>query len=132
MPLPTFYCRTYNGLGFKVLLLLLSTKTNNKIVLTDERTDRRVVCKIVFSITFNVSFWYSKEPSHREDSFENHKCLSEHIIVDLRIISKLTSKLNIKKRAAKCHLNGILWADGCVSEIVCWLGLIVMTCKTKR
>ena len=36
-------------------------------------------------------------------------------MVDLRTISKLTSKLNIKKRArigppAKCHLNGILWA----------------------
>ena len=25
------------------------------------------MCKIVFSITFNVSFWCSKEPSHRED-----------------------------------------------------------------
>ena len=35
-------------------MLLLSTKTNNKIVLTDERTDGRAVCKIVFSITFNV------------------------------------------------------------------------------
>ena len=54
------------------------------------------MCKIVFSITFNVSFWCSKEPSHREDSFEHQKCLSENIIVDLRIISKLTSKLNIK------------------------------------
>ena len=51
-------------------MLLLSTKTNNKIVQTDERSDGRVVCKIVFSITFNVSFWCSKEPSHREDSFE--------------------------------------------------------------
>ena len=66
------------------------------------------MCKIVFSITFNVSFRYSKELSHLEDSFEHQKCLSEHIIVDLRIISKL----NIKKRArvdppAKCHLNGI-------------------------
>ena len=49
------------------------------------------------SITFNARFWCSKEPSHREDSFENQKCLSENIIVDLRIISKLTSKLNIKK-----------------------------------
>ena len=57
----------------------------------------QVVCKIVFSITLNVSFWYSKEPSHREDSFEHQKCLSENIIVDLRIVSKLTSKLNIKK-----------------------------------
>ena len=54
------------------------------------------MCKIVFSITFNVSFWYSKEPSHREDSFEHQKCLSENITVDLRIVSKLTSKLNIK------------------------------------
>ena len=78
-------------------MLLLSTKTNNKIVRTDERTDGRVVCKIVFSITFNVSFWCSKEPSHHEDSFEHQKCLSENIKVDLRIISKLTSKLNIKK-----------------------------------
>ena len=47
-------------------MLLLSTKTNNKIVQTDERTDGRAVCKIVFSITFKVSFWCSKEPSHRE------------------------------------------------------------------
>ena len=106
------------------------------------------MCKIVLSITFNVSFWCSKEPSHREDSFEHKKCLSKNIIVDLfiysfiylsylRIVSKLTSKLNIKKRArvglpAKCHLNGILWADRCGSDIVCWLGLLVMTCKTKR
>ena len=76
-------------------MLLLSTKIHNKIVRTDEQTDGRVVCKIVFSITFNVSFWCSKEPSHREDSFGHKKCLSENIIVDLRIISKLTSKLNI-------------------------------------
>ena len=55
------------------------------------------MCKIVFSITFNVSFWCSKEPSHREDSFEHQTCLSENIKVDLRIISKLTSKLDIKK-----------------------------------
>ena len=48
-------------------MLLLSTKTNNKIVRTDERTEGRVVCKIVFSVTLNVSFWCSKEPSHRED-----------------------------------------------------------------
>ena len=41
-------------------MLLLSTRTNNKIVLTDEGTDGRVVCKIVFSITFNVSFWRLK------------------------------------------------------------------------
>ena len=41
-------------------MLLLSTKTNNKIVRTDERTDGRVVCKIVFSITFNVSFGAQK------------------------------------------------------------------------
>ena len=78
--------------------------------------DGRVVCKIVFSITFNARFWCSKEPSHREDSFEHQKCLSENIIVDLCIISKLTSKLNIKKRdrvgpPAKCHLNGVLLAD---------------------
>ena len=66
-------------------MILISTKTNNKIV----RTDERVVCKIVFSITFNVSFWCSKEPFHREDSFVYQKCLSENIIVDLRIISKL-------------------------------------------
>ena len=51
------------------------------------------MCKIVFSITFNVSFWCSKEPSHRE----HQTCLSENIKVDLRIISKLTSKLDIKK-----------------------------------
>ena len=68
-------------------MLLLSTKTNNKIVRTDEQTDGRVVCKIVFSITFNVRFWCSKEPSHREDSFEHQKCLSESIIVDLFIYS---------------------------------------------
>ena len=80
-------------------MLLLSTKKNNKVVRTDERTYGRVVCKIVFSITFNVSFWCSKEPSHREDSFAHQKCVFENIIVDLRIISKLTSKLNIKKRA---------------------------------
>ena len=54
----------------------------NVIVRTDERTDGRVVCKIVFSITFNVRFWCSKGPSHREDSFEHQKCLSENIIVD--------------------------------------------------
>ena len=77
-------------------MLLLSTKTNNKFVLNDERTDGRAVCKIVFSITFNVSFWCSKEPSHREDSFAHQKCVSENIIVDFCIISKLTSKLNIK------------------------------------
>ena len=75
-----------------VLMLLLNTKTNNKFV----RTDGGVVCKIVFSITFNVSFGCSKEPSHREDSFLALKCLSENVIVDLRIISKLTSKLDIK------------------------------------
>ena len=60
-------------------MLLLSTKTNNKIVWTDGRTDGRVVCKIVFSITFNLSFWGSKEPSHCEDSLEHQKCLSEII-----------------------------------------------------
>ena len=41
-------------------MLLLSTKTNDKILLTDKRTDGRAVCKIVFSITFNVSFWRLK------------------------------------------------------------------------
>ena len=46
-----------------------------------------MVCKIVLSITFNVSFWCSKELSHREDSFEHKKCLSENIIVDLFIYS---------------------------------------------
>ena len=107
-------------------------KLNNKIVRTDERTDGQVVCKIVFSITFNVSFWCSKEPSHREDPFEHQKCLSEKIIVDLRIVSKLTSKLNKKKRArvgppAKCHLNGVLLADRYWPDIVCWLGLFVRT-----
>ena len=91
----------------------------NVIVWTDEWTDGRVVCKIVFSITFNVRFWCSKEPSHREDSFEHQKCLSENIIVDLRIISKL----NIKKRdrvcpPTKCHLNGVLLADQYWSDIV--------------
>ena len=111
---------------------LLSTRTNNKIVRTDERTDGQVVCKLVFSITFNVSFWCSKEPSHLEVSFEHKTCLSENIIVDLRIVSKLTSKLNIKKRAmvgppAKCHLNGVLLADQYWSDIVCWLGLFVRT-----
>ena len=60
-------------------MLLLSTKTNDKIVRTDEQTDGQVVCKIVFSIAFNVSFWCSKEPSHREDSFEHQKCLPEII-----------------------------------------------------
>ena len=110
-------------------MLLLSTKTTNKILRTDEQTDGWVVCRIVFSITFNVSFWCSKEPSHREDSFDHQKCLSENIIVDLRIISKLTSKLyiNIKKRArvgppAKCHLNGVLLADRYWSDIVCLAG----------
>ena len=50
-----------------------------------------MVCKIVFSITFNVSFCCSKELSHREDSFEHQKCLSENIIVDLRIIISFLS-----------------------------------------
>ena len=59
------------------------------------------MCKIVFSVTFNVSCWCSKEPSHRKDSFEHQKCLSENIIVDLRIISKLTSKPNIKIKALR-------------------------------
>ena len=90
------------------------------------------MCKIVFSITFNVRFWCSKELSHRDDSFEHQKCLSENIIVDLRIISKLTSKLNIKKRdrvgpPVKCHLNGVLLADRYWSDIVCWLDLFVRT-----
>ena len=90
------------------------------------------MCKIVFSITFDVSFWCSKEPSHREDSFAHQKSVSKNIIVDLRIISKLTSKLNIKKRArvgppGKYHLNGILLAERYGSDILCWLGLFVRT-----
>ena len=117
-----------NHIDFFLIILI----SFNVIVRTDEWTDGRVVCKIVFSITFNVRFWCSKEPSHREDSFEHQKCLSENIIVDLRIISKLTSKLNIKKRdrvcpPAKCHLNGFLLADQYWSKIVCWLGLFVRT-----
>ena len=48
-----------------------------------------MVCKIVFSITFDISFWCSKEPSRREDSFVHQICLSKNIIVDLCIISKL-------------------------------------------
>ena len=60
-------------------MLLLSPKKINKIVRTDERTYGRVVCKIVFSITFDVSFWCSKEPPHREDSFAHQKCVSENI-----------------------------------------------------
>ena len=55
-------------------MLFLSTKTNTKIVRTDERTDGRVVCKIVFSIFFNVGFRCSKASSRREDSFEHQKC----------------------------------------------------------
>ena len=47
---------------------LLSSKKKYKFIRTDEQPDGRVMCKIVFSITFNVSFWCSKEPSHREDS----------------------------------------------------------------
>ena len=88
-------------------MLLLSTKTNDKIVRTDEQTDGRVVCKIVFSIPFDVSFWCSKEPSHREDSFEDQKCSSENIIVDLRIISKLTSKLKKSGPGSACQRNAI-------------------------
>ena len=77
-------------------MLLLSTKKIIKLYgLTNGHMDGWCV-KIVFSITFNVSFWCSKEPSHREDSFTHQKCVYENIIVDLRIISKLTSKLNIK------------------------------------
>ena len=37
-------------------MLLLSTKTNDKIVLTGELTDGRAVCKIVFSITYKLVF----------------------------------------------------------------------------
>ena len=90
-------------------------KHEKKIVRTDERTYGRVVCKIVFSVTFNVSFWCSKEPSHREDSFAHQKCASENII---------------KKRArvgppAKYHLNGVLLAERYWSDIVCWLGLLL-------
>ena len=83
------------------------------------------MCKIVFSITFDVSFWCSKEPS-----LAHQKCVSENVKVDLRIISKLTSKLNIKKRArvgppAIYHLNGVLLAERYWSDILCWLGLFV-------
>ena len=90
------------------------------------------MCKIVFSITFDVSFWCSKEPFHREDSFAHKKCVSENIKVDLCIISELTSKLNIKKRSrvgppAKYHLNGVLLAERYWSDILCWLGLFVRT-----
>ena len=90
------------------------------------------MCKIVFSITFDVIFWCSKEPSHREDSFAHQKCVSENKKVDLRIISKLTSKLNIKNQArvgppAKYHLNGVLLAERYWSDILCWLGLFVRT-----
>ena len=96
-------------------MLLLSTK-KKLYGLTNGHMDRRVVCKIVFSIMFNVIFWCAKEPSHREDSFAHQKCVSENIIIDLRIISKLTSKLNMKKRArvgppANYHLNGVLLAE---------------------
>ena len=34
-------------------MLLLSKKTNNKIVRTDETTEGQVMCKFVLSITFN-------------------------------------------------------------------------------
>ena len=86
------------------------------------------MCKTVFSITFNVRFWCSKEPSHREDSFQHQKCLSENIIVDLRIISKLNQKKRDRVCSpAKCHLNGVLLADQYWSDIVCWLGLFVRT-----
>ena len=80
-----------------------------------------VVCKIVFSITFNVSFWCSKEPSHREDSFAHQKCVYENIIVDLRIISKLTSKLNIKKRAFEWRFaSGTILVRHCVlARFIC-------------
>ena len=124
-------------------MLLLSMKTNNKIVQTDDRTDGQVVCKIVFSITFNVSFWCSKGPSHCLNSFEHQKCLSENIIFDLFIYSFIylslfthCIKTNIKtkhKKAGqgrpptKCHLNGVLLADRYWSDIVCWLGLFVRT-----
>ena len=63
------------------------------------------MCKIVLSITFNVSFWCSKEPSHREDSFEHKKCLSKNIIVDLFIYSFILFthciKTNIKTKHKK-------------------------------
>ena len=35
-------------------MILLSTKTNSKIVRTDERTDGRVLCKIVFLSLLSV------------------------------------------------------------------------------
>ena len=31
---------------------------------------------MIFSFTYNVRFWCSKEPSHREDSFECHGRIS--------------------------------------------------------
>ena len=40
-------------------MLLLSTRTNNKIVLTDERTDGRAVCKIFYH--FKRKFLAPKE-----------------------------------------------------------------------
>ena len=95
------------------------------------------MCKIVFAITFNVNFGCSKEPSHMKTLLSTKYFSEKNMIVDLRIISKLKSKLNIKMRASvgppgKRNLNGILWTGRCRSDIVCWLGLLVMTCKTKR
>ena len=77
-----------------------------------------------------------KKPSHREDSFAHQKCVYENMIVGFRIISKLSSKLNIKKRArvgppAEYHLNGVLLAERYRSDIVCWLGLFVRTFRFK-
>ena len=73
-------------------MLLLSPKKIIKLYgLTNGHMDGWCV-----KLYFLSSFWCSKEPSHREDSFAHQKCVSENIIVDLRIISKLTSKLNIK------------------------------------
>ena len=58
------------------------------------------MCKIVYSITFNVGFWCSKEPSHREDSFAHQKCVSENIIVDLRIIIYIKANIKTKHKKA--------------------------------
>ena len=80
---------------FKILKVL-SMKTNYKIVRTYERTDGRVVCKIVFSITFNVSFLMLKRIVSSWRLFWAQNCLSENAIGDLRIVSKLTLKLNKK------------------------------------
>ena len=92
-------------------MLLLSTKTNNTIVRTDELTDGQVVCKIVFFTTFNVSFWSSKEPSHREDSFEQGLSLasaighSPKIVPDVREFAVQFGQF-VRDDFRKCTLYG--------------------------